>query len=95
MLFCLLMLPGLTANADEALPDGLYAEITVPGGALVAELFFEQAPLTVTNFVGLAEGALGPIPGKPFFDGLTFHRVVPGFVVRGGDPLGNGEGGPG
>ena len=80
---------------DTSLPPGLYAEITTPRGALVCELFFAQAPLTVTNFVGLAEGALGPVPRRPFFNGLKFHRVVPDFVVQGGDPLGTGEGGPG
>ena len=62
---------------------------------MVAELSYQKAPLTVANFVGLAEGALGPTPRKPFFNGLTFHRVVPDFVVQGGDPLGTGEGGPG
>jgi cyclophilin family peptidyl-prolyl cis-trans isomerase len=75
--------------------DGLYAEFTTPRGMLTCELFFQKAPLTVANFVGLAEGTLGPAPRKPFFNGLTFHRVVPGFVVQGGDPLGTGEGGPG
>jgi len=47
------------------------------------------------SFTGLAEGQLGPEPRRPFFDGLTFHRVVPDFVVQGGDPQGDGEGGPG
>ncbi len=81
--------------AASSLPDGLYAEIRTPRGLMVAELFFQQAPLTVANFVGLAEGRLGPSPGTPYFNGLTFHRVAPGFVVQGGDPLGTGEGGPG
>lgn len=80
--------------ADE-LPDGLYAEIGTPRGTMITELFFQRVPLTVANFVGLAEGVLGPKPGVPYFDGLTFHRVVPGFVVQGGDPAGTGEGGPG
>ena len=86
---------SLPAAETPGLPDGLYAEIATPHGTLVAELFHAQAPLTVTNFVGLAEGTLGPEPRKPFYDGLTFHRVVPGFVIQGGDPLGTGEGGPG
>lgn len=87
--------PSQSSASSTALPDGLYAEFTTAHGTIVAELFFTHAPLTVASFVGLAEGNLGPTPRKPFFDGLTFHRVVPGFVVQGGDPLGTGEGGPG
>lgn len=56
-------------------------------GPIVAELYTEQAPGTTANFVGLAE--------KGFYDGLTFHRYVPGFVIQGGDPSGNGTGGSG
>ena len=63
-------------------------------GVITCSLDYTKAPLTVASFVGLAEGTLGPLPRKPFFDGLTFHRVVPGFVIQGGDPLGTGEGGP-
>jgi cyclophilin family peptidyl-prolyl cis-trans isomerase len=56
-------------------------------GQIVFDLFADEAPKTVSNFVALAESG--------YFDGLTFHRVVPGFVIQGGDPSGNGTGGPG
>ncbi len=79
----------------NGLPDGLYAEVTIPRGVVVAELHYKQVPMTVANFVGLAEGVLGPKKGVPFFDGLTFHRVVEDFVAQGGDPTGTGDGGPG
>lgn len=89
-------LPAASPSAPGPLErPGLYAEFTTPRGVIVAELFFERTPLTVMSFVGLAEGTLGPAPRRPFFDGLTFHRVVPDFVVQGGDPLGTGQGGPG
>ncbi|WP_341403154.1 peptidylprolyl isomerase [Luteolibacter soli] len=82
----------LSARADEPLPDGLYAEVTTPRGVVVAELHFKRVPMTVANYVGLAEGALGPKKGTPFFDGLTFHRVVEDFVAQGGDPTATGDG---
>ena len=64
------------------------ADITVEGyGTITVELDSKSAPKTVKNFVSLAESG--------FYDGLTFHRIVPGFVIQGGDPLGNGTGGPG
>lgn len=76
-------------------PDGLFAEFTTPRGVITCELYFQKAPLTVASFVGLAEGTLGPAPRKPYFNGQTFHRVVPGFVIQGGDPTATGSGGPG
>jgi peptidylprolyl isomerase len=67
-------------------------------GQIVARLAYKKAPLTVANFVGLAQGSLPNTfkpAGEPFYDGITFHRIVPGFVIQGGDPEGNGTGGPG
>ncbi len=86
---CLLALTAVLAGlrADEKLPDGLYAEFTTPHGVFTAELHFREAPLTVANFVGLAEGTLAARDGQPFYTGLKFYRVVPGFVVQSGDAV--------
>lgn len=63
------------------------AMIYTPNGTIVCELYPDKAPLSVTNFIQLAEGG--------FYNGLIFHRVVPNFVIQGGDPEGTGRGGPG
>jgi len=81
----------------------LVAKFETPMGAITCELFPDRTPMTVANFVGLATGKkawknpnTGDIEvGKPFYDGLKFHRVIPGFMIQGGDPLGTGAGGPG
>ena len=91
----LLLLATTMRAADTPLPEGLYAEITTPRGAVIAELYFQKTPMTCASFVGLAEGTLGPAPRKPFYDGLTFHRVVEDLVVQGGDPTGTGYGNAG
>ena len=97
LLACVVLACSVRLPAAEvaSLPNGLYAEIATPRGPITCELFFQKTPVTVTSFVGLAEGTLGSSKPAPYFDGLTFHRVIPGFVVQGGDPLGNGDGGPG
>jgi cyclophilin family peptidyl-prolyl cis-trans isomerase len=91
----LALLAFINCSRAADLPEGLYAEFDTPRGHFICELYYRKVPLTVANFSGLAEGKLGPNPGTPFYDGLTFHRVVPDFVVQGGDPQGTGEGGPG
>ncbi|WP_433011155.1 peptidylprolyl isomerase [Treponema pectinovorum] len=75
--------------------DGVFAIMETSKGPIVLELFYEKTPLTVTNFVGLAEGTLDASKGKKFYDGLTFHRVISDFMIQGGDPEGSGRGGPG
>jgi peptidyl-prolyl cis-trans isomerase A (cyclophilin A) len=79
------------------LKDGVYVQFDTDKGTIVAELYYALAPMTVSSFVGLAEGTIENSfrPGEPYFDGLTFHRVEPNFVIQGGDPEGSGRGGPG
>ncbi|HVZ66544.1 MAG TPA: peptidylprolyl isomerase [Lacunisphaera sp.] len=76
----------IAAEPDAPLPDGLYAEFTTPHGPVIVRLHYRQVPLTVTSFVGLAEGTLAPRDGHPFYTGLTWYRVVPGFVIQSGNP---------
>ena len=82
--------------------EGLFAVLTTEKGEIVLELFYKETPMTVANFVGLAEGTLDAAKGKPFYNGLIFHRVISkangddqDFMIQGGDPLGLGTGGPG
>ena len=84
-----LLLVVMSPAQDAALPDGLYARIRTSKGTIVARLEPELTPLTVANFVGLAEGTIANAafdPGRPFFDGTVYHRVVPGHVIQTGIP---------
>ena len=81
--------------------DGIYIKFETNRGDIKVRLFHQQVPLTVANFVGLAEGTRkwtdpnGKAQQKPFYDGLNFHRVISDFMIQGGDPTGTGMGDPG
>lgn len=81
------------------LEDGLYAEFVTNKGTMVAKLFYDKVPVTVANFVALAEGTHPDVSedfkGKRYYDSLTFHRVINKFMIQGGDPTGTGSGDPG
>lgn len=79
--------------------DGIYAELQTSKGDIIIRLEHDKTPVTVANFVSLAEGnnpfVSEQYKGKPYYNGLTFHRVMKDFMIQGGDPLGNGSGNPG
>ena len=81
------------------LKDGLYAEIITNKGTMVLELEYKRAPITVANFISLAEGTNTLVDstykGKKYYNGLTFHRIIDEFMIQGGDPTGTGAGSPG
>ncbi len=94
-LFACLVLAGafhVRAAEPAPLPDGLYAEFSTSRGSFTCELFFQKTPLCVAHFVGLADGTVAPRHGQPFYTGLKWYRVVPGFVIQSGDPTDPGGG---
>lgn len=98
---CTIVALGATADTQEK-KGPVYATLKTSMGDIVIQLFDDKAPKTVANFVGLATGTkewIDPKTGekvkRPLYNGTIFHRVIPGFMIQGGDPLGNGTGSPG
>lgn len=88
-----------TSHAQKEFGEGLYATFKTDKGDIIVKFTPEQTPLTVANFIALAEGKHPKTDkkyqNKPFYNGLKFHRVIKDFMIQGGDPHGNGSGGPG
>jgi peptidyl-prolyl cis-trans isomerase A (cyclophilin A) len=90
------------AALEATMSQGTYATFTTTEGTFTIKLYADEAPKTVANFVGLADGSkewtdprTGEKVTKPYYDGIVFHRVIDAFMIQGGDPLGQGTGGPG
>lgn len=92
--------PAISQVANLKITDGIFANIETNKGTIVVQLEYQKTPVTVANYISLAEGTNTfvtdeKLKGKPFYNGLKFHRVIKDFMIQGGDPIGNGSGGPG
>ena len=91
--------PIAVVAAKPTTTNGIFATLETSKGTIVLELEYKKTPITVANFVALAEGTnpfvKSELKGKPFYNGLKWHRVINDFMIQGGDPLGNGSGDPG
>lgn len=88
----------LEKKLGHEVEDGIYAEIVTNKGPIFLELYYQKTPMTVANFVGLAEGKIenqAKELGTPYYDSIKFHRVIADFMIQTGDPEGTGRGGPG
>lgn len=85
--------------SQEKKVEGIFAEFNTSKGKITVQLEYQKTPITVANFMTLAEGKnsqiTGALKGKPFYDGLKFHRVISDFMIQGGCPKGDGSGDPG
>ena len=99
LIILFLILNSCNMNNYSDLSDGLYANINTNKGNIIVELYYDQVPITVSNFIALSEGNHPVVDdefsGKRYYDGLKFHRVIDNFMIQGGDPTGTGSGGPG
>ena len=100
LLFVISLVTILSSCEDHPdLKDGLFAEFKTNKGDFIVKFYHEKAPMTVANFVALAEGkhpqVTDSLKNKPYFDGLVFHRIIDGFMIQGGSPTGKGNGSPG
>ena len=97
VMICILFSCVNCADSKADMPDGLYAEMNTDKGKIIIQLEMEKTPMTVANFVGLAEGTIKfeNRSGKKYYDGLVFHRVIKDFMIQGGCPSGDGRGDPG
>ncbi len=102
VLLVLAMGLAMAATMEAALKPGVYAKFVTTEGNFTIQLFEQEAPKTVANFIGLAEGTkewtdprTGQRVKKPYYNGIVFHRIIADFMIQGGDPLGQGTGGPG
>lgn len=96
---CGVKIPSTMSKEEfKSLEDGLYANMVTSKGTMLIKFYEDKAPMTVANFVGLAEGKIknsAKAEGVPFYDGVIFHRVIKDFMIQGGDADGMGTGGPG
>lgn len=90
---------GCKSTKHPDLGDGVFADIETNKGEMVLQLYYQETPVTVANFVSLAEGSnpfvADSLKDKKYYDGVIFHRVIKDFMIQGGDPSGTGRGGPG